>query len=166
MALSISLGLGAEVPVSDTSRARREGSVQMHHGVLPATGMRGCGAQCAKRPRAFVGEDSAEAFDIGIDGHVERANCDSDIHGVPVSEEAPLLGQSFLGERLLCGHGRAEQRNDSEIRAVSGERRATPRTADVGARQSAFSEGAIGTHPSGVHEAKPRSMNVVHLLES
>ena len=136
----------------------------MHYGVLPTVGMRGYGTECAKRPRAFVGEGSAEAFDIGIDGHSERANRDSDIQCVSVSEETPLLGQSFLGERLLCGYGWAEQRNDPEIRAVPGERRTASGTTNAGARSSAFSEGAISTHPFGVQRAKPRSKNVVHLL--
>ena len=164
LALSISRSLGPEIPVSDTSWAGREGSVQMHYGVLPTVGMRGYGIECAKRPRAFAGEGSAEAFDIGIDGHSERENCDSDIQCVSVSEETPVLGQSFLGERLLCGYGWAEQRNDPEIRAVPGERRTASGTTNVGARSSAFSEGAISMHPFGVQRAKPRSKNVVHLL--
>ena len=136
----------------------------MHYGVLPTVGMRGYGTECAKRLRAFVGEGSAEAFDIGIDGLSERASRDSDIQCVSVSEETPLLGQSFLGERLLCGYGWAEQRNDPEIRAVPGERRTASGTTNAGARSSAFSEGAISTHPFGVQRAKPRSKNVVHLL--
>ena len=136
----------------------------MHYGVLPTVGMRGYGIECAKRPRAFAGEGSAEAFDIGIDGHSERENCDSDIQCVSVSEETPVLGQSFLGERLLCGYGWAEQRNDPEIRAVPGERRTASGTTNVGARSSAFSEGAISMHPFGVQRAKPRSKNVVRLL--
>ena len=164
LALSISRSLGPEIPVSDTSWAGREGSVQMHYGVLPTVGMRGYGIECAKRPRAFAGEGSAEAFDIGIDGHSERENCDSDIQCVSVSEETPVLGQSFLGERLLCGYGWAEQRNDPEIRAVPGERRTASGTTNVGARSSAFSEGAISMHPFGVQRAKPRSKNVVRLL--
>ena len=67
----------------------------MHYGVLPTVGMRGYGTECAKRPRAFVGEGSAEAFDIGIDGHSERANRDSDIQCVSVSEKTPYWGNHF-----------------------------------------------------------------------
>ena len=67
----------------------------MHYGVLPTVGMRGYGIECAKRPRAFAGEGSAEAFDIGIDGHSERANRDSDIQCVSVSEKTPYWGNHF-----------------------------------------------------------------------
>ena len=72
----------------------------MHHGILPAAKVRSSGIERAGRPCAFVGKDTAEIIGIGIDGHVERTNRDKAIQRISVSQEAPLLGQSFLGEGL------------------------------------------------------------------
>lgn len=68
---------------------------------LPAIGLRGGGVECTGRPCAFVGKGTAEDIGVKFDGHIERANGDQAVQCIPVSEEAPLLGQSFLGERLL-----------------------------------------------------------------
>ena len=73
----------------------------MHHDILPAVKVRSGGIECAVRPCAFVGKDTAAVIGIGIDGHAERTNSDKAIQRIPVSQEAPLLGQSFLGKGLL-----------------------------------------------------------------
>ena len=73
----------------------------MHHGILPAVKVRSSGIERAGRSCAFVGKDTAEIIGIGIDGHVERSNGDKAVQCISVSQEAPLLGQSFLGEGLL-----------------------------------------------------------------
>ncbi len=73
----------------------------MCNGVLPAVGLRGVGIECTSGSCAFVGEDSAEDIGIKFDGHIERANGDQVVQCISVSEEAPLLGQSFLGKGLL-----------------------------------------------------------------
>ena len=41
LALSTSPGMGTEIPLPDTVRASKARCLQMHHGVLPAAGMRG-----------------------------------------------------------------------------------------------------------------------------
>ena len=120
--------MGTEVPIPDTARAGRARGIQMHHGILPAVGMRSSRVERSGRPRASFGQDSAEALGIGLDGNIEGSNGDQAVQCLPVSKEAPLLGQSFLGAGLLRGHGRPEQLNDSEIRKVPGKGRATSGT--------------------------------------
>jgi hypothetical protein len=39
VALSISLGMGSEIPIPCSERSGREGGIQVCDGVLPATGM-------------------------------------------------------------------------------------------------------------------------------
>ena len=74
----------------------------MRHDILPAVKVRSSGIERTGRSCAFVGKDTAAAIGIGIDGHVERSNSDKAVQRISVSQEAPLLGQSFLGEGLLC----------------------------------------------------------------
>ena len=105
MALSIPPGMGAEIPVPNNARAGRERSVQVCNGVLPAIWLRSNGTECTSGSCAFAGEGSAE------------------------------LGQSLLGQRVLRGYGRAEQRDDTKIREVPREGRNASATASIESRE-------------------------------
>ena len=165
MALSIPLGMGAEIPVQNDARAGRERSAQVCNGVLSATGLRSVGTEYTSRSCALAGKGSTEAVYFGADGRPERTYCDTAVQRIPIYTEEALLGQSLLGQRVLRGYGRAEQRDDTKIREVSREGRNASATASIESRErSAFSEGALGVPPYGGHKAKPRSTNVVCLL--
>lgn len=73
----------------------------MRDGVLPAVRMRSRGIERTGGSCASVGKDTAEIIDVGVDGYLERPNGDKAVQYVSVSQETPLLGQSFLGEGLL-----------------------------------------------------------------
>jgi hypothetical protein len=88
----------------------------MRDDIEPAVRVRSIGIERAGGSCALVGKGATEIIGIRLDGHIERSDGDKVVQRISVSEEAPLLGQSFLGKRLLCWHGRAEQRNDPEIR--------------------------------------------------
>ena len=50
--------------------------------------------------------DSAKVFGIGCYGDVERQDCDKDVSDISGDEKEAVLGESFLGERILCEHDR------------------------------------------------------------
>ena len=49
-----------------------------------------------------AGEGAAEGFDLGIAGCGKREGSAEDVYALSVFEAKALLGQSFLGEGLLC----------------------------------------------------------------
>ena len=167
MALSIPPGLGAEVSVSNAARADWQGSAEMRNDILSAVGMRDRGDEHSGGSRAFVSKGAAEDVNLGLNGRPERAYRDTALQRIFVYTEEALLGQSLLGQRVLRGYGRAEQRDDTKIREVPRKGRNASATASIESRErSAFSEGALGVPPYGGHKAKPRSTNVVCLLRA
>ena len=46
--------------------------------------------------------DCAEVFGVGSDGNVEGEDGDQDVPEFSWDEEETILGESFLGERILC----------------------------------------------------------------
>src|SRR5258708_13608206 len=104
----------------------------MCDGVWPADGLRGCKTQCSAGPCASFGEHCAEAIGIRVDGRPERTYRHTNFYGLSIFEEETVLGQSFLGKGLLRRFGRLEQRDDSKVRSVPGERRAASRAASIG----------------------------------
>ena len=81
----------------------------MHDGVLSAVRMRDRGDERSGGSCAFIGEGSAEAIDLEADGRPERTYRDTVIHGVPDVAQEAILGQSFLGERVLRRYGRSQR---------------------------------------------------------
>ncbi len=63
--------------------------------------MSGNRIECAARSCASAGEGAAKGVDIEVAWCGERKNCTADIHEISVPTEQTILGQSFLGERLL-----------------------------------------------------------------
>src|SRR5512139_3727198 len=104
MALSVSCCMGTEVSVSDLNRGCEGRSRSWGPGDLRVCGMRGDGAECAAGSRASGSDDSAEGVDIRSAGAIEGSDLDEVVSPVSVFEEEALLGQSFLGQGLLCGH--------------------------------------------------------------
>ena len=165
MALSIPHDLGAEISVSDAAGADRQGSTEMRDGVLSAIGMRDSGDEHSGRPCALVGEGAAEDVNFGVNGRPEGTNRNSVVQSVSDVTQEALLGQSLLGQGVLRGHGRSGQRYDKKVRAVSREGRIASAAASTGTwTRRAFYEGPLSVPPSGGHKAKPRSTNVVCLL--
>ena len=58
--------------------------------------------ECSKRSCACDLGDSAEVCGVGSDGDVEREDGDQDVSEFSGDEEEAILGESFLGERILC----------------------------------------------------------------
>ena len=133
MALSIPSGMGAEISVSDAAWADRQGGAEMCDGILSADGMRDSGDECAGGSCAFVGKGAAEVVDFGVDGRPERTHGDSDVYAVPDVTQEALLGESFLGQRVLRRYGWTERGHDSKIRAVSREGGVASAAASIGA---------------------------------
>ena len=46
----------------------------------------------------------AEVFSVRSDGDVEGKDGDQDVSDISGDEEEAVLGESFLGERVLCEH--------------------------------------------------------------
>ena len=64
-----------------------------------------CGVKCTAGSRAFIGEGAAQGIDIEADGSGEGPNGATVIQQVPTVAAEAILGQSLLGEGILCGYG-------------------------------------------------------------
>ena len=124
--------MGSEVPISDASGSDWSGGATVRDDVLSAVGLYDRGDQCAGRSRAPAGEGAATAIGIGADGGPERTYCDTVVQRISEFAQEAVLGQSFLGEGLLRGHGGAERGDGSEVRPVPGERGARPTAPSIG----------------------------------
>ena len=109
MALSISPGVGAEIPVPDVARSDRQRGAKVRDDVLSAAWLRDCGGERPGRPCALAAEGAAEVVDIGADGGPERTYRDSTVQHISEFAKEAVLGESFLGERILRRYGRTQQ---------------------------------------------------------
>ena len=62
--------------------------------------------ECSEGSRAYDIGNPAEVFSVRSDGDVERQDGDQDVSEISGDEEEAVLGESFLGERVLCEHDR------------------------------------------------------------
>ena len=74
----------------------------MRDHIQPAVRVRSSGIECAGGSRTLIGKGATEIIGIGLDGRIERSDGDKIVQRISVSQETALLGQSFLGEGLLC----------------------------------------------------------------
>ena len=81
----------------------------------------GGGAECAVGSCACSVDDPAEGIDIRSAGAGEGADLDEVVSPVSVFEEEAILGQSFLGHRLLCGHCGVRCGHDTPVCPLPGE---------------------------------------------
>ena len=90
--------------VSVSSLAGREGKVcgGKREDVVWVERVGSGGVECSKGSRACDFGDSAEVFSVGRDGNVEGEDGDQDVSEISRDEEEAVLGESFLGERVLC----------------------------------------------------------------
>lgn len=128
---------------------------------MPDSGVERSAGSCAS-----VGTSTAEDIDFQVDGSSEGEDGLEAIYQVSVFKEEAVLGQSFLGEGILCGYGRAERGDDTEVCKVSGEARAEAVEFEVfeminrGTTPGpAFSEGWLCVPPYTGLKASPRSKN-------
>ena len=75
----------------------------------------------------YGSDNTTEAGCSRIDGNNERENGDSRFPASEKPSNKTVLGKSFLEPRLLCHDGRDRRRKDTEVRKVSGRRRAAQR---------------------------------------
>jgi len=120
MALPVSHCMGSEVSVSDPGGGGERGRRGVDSCDMWVCWLRGSGAQCATGPRASGFDDSTEGIRIGVDGTFKGADIDEDVPSVPAAPQEALLGQSFLGQRILCGHGGLGCGHDTEVCPLPG----------------------------------------------
>jgi hypothetical protein len=119
MALSVSRSVGSEVQISNIDGADKGKRASWDPGDMWVLWMRGDRAKRTGGPCTSGGDGTTEAIDIGLAREIEGAECDAIVSPVSALEEETLLGQPFLGERILCGHSRLGCRNDPQVCAVS-----------------------------------------------
>ena len=155
MALSVSCCMGTEVSVSDFDRNGKAGGGGWDTGDLWVCGQRGGGAECAARSRAPGCDDSAEGVDIRVAGPVERADIDEAVPPVSVFEEEAVLGQSFLGQGLLRGHGGVGCGHDTQVCPLPGEEGAAVGAVAAVRLSLNIAAQLTGPAPSGGDFSKP-----------
>jgi len=120
LALSVPYRVGSEIQAPGIEREGGEGGVELHTGVCREVGLQHSGIERATRPCASVGTGATESIHLESDGDPEGSNSDQDIQEVSISEAEAILGQSFLGTGILCGHRRLRQGDDNEVREIPG----------------------------------------------
>ena len=158
--------MGTEVSVSGTEGSDRRGGIELYSGILWSDGLSDIGVERSAGSRASVGTSTAEDIDIEADGGSKRQDGLEDVFQVSVFKEEAVLGQSFLGEGILCGYGRAERGDDTEVCKVSGEAGTEAIEFEVSGIINngttpgpAFSEGWLCVPPYRGLKASPRSKN-------
>ena len=73
----------------------------------------------SKRSCALACDGATESVDIRILGHDQGTQSNSHAEPLTGFKAKTLLGESFLGQRLLCRHGRVGCRDDSQVRKIS-----------------------------------------------
>ena len=86
--------------------------------------LRGRGIECAAGPRASDRNGTPEDRNIHIDGPIEGSELDADISAIPAFKEAGLLGQPFLGKRVLRRYGGFGCGHDTQVCPLPGKERA------------------------------------------
>lgn len=120
MALPVSHCMGAKVSVSDPGGGSARGCRVVDSSDMRIRRLRGGGVERAAGPRASGFDDSAEGVRIGVDGSSQGSDIDEDVPSVSATEEETLLGQSFLGQGVLRGHGRLGCGHDTEVCPLPG----------------------------------------------
>jgi len=123
MALSVPRGVGSKVPVPDLNRDGKGVFGSGHPGDLWICWVRSSRIERASGSCASGVDDSAEGIGIGVAGAFEGADIDEDVPAVPAFEEEALLGESLLGQRLLCRHGGIGCGHDTEVCPLPGKER-------------------------------------------
>jgi len=155
MALSVSCCLGTDVSVSDPNRSGKAGRRSRDPGDLRVCGIRGRGAECAAGSCASGGDDPAEGIDIGVAGPVEGSDVDGVVPPVSVLEEKAVLGQSFLGQGLLCGHSGIGCGHDTQVCPLPGEEGAAVGAAATVRLEIIIAAQLTGPAPSGGRALSP-----------
>ena len=123
MALSVPHSLGTEISFPNIDGCDWGFGPRRDTSDLRIYWVRGGRVERAKRPRASVGHGTAEGVDFGSDGTSQGTDGDEGIPSVPRTEEKALLGQSFLGQGILCRHNWSGCRNDPKVCPTSGAER-------------------------------------------
>jgi len=115
VALSVSCCVGAKVSVPDIDRSDKGSCRSRDPSDLRVCGLRSDRVERTARSCASAGDDPAEGVDIGFAGAIEGAELDEAVPPVSVFEEEAVLGESFLGQGLLCGHRGFGYGHDTQV---------------------------------------------------
>ena len=155
MALSVPRCLGAEIPVSDFDRCGERGHRKRDTSHLRFCRLRGGGVERSSGPCALGVDGSSQGGDIATDGSSEGADLDAIVSSVSAIEEEAILGQSFLGQRLLCGHGGSGCGNDTQVCALSREEGTAAGAAAVDRLRVMLTAQLLGPPPLGAGPCPP-----------
>ena len=112
--------MGSEIPVSNPGGRGQRGCCGGDSSDMWICRLRSGGTECAAGPRASGVDDPAEGIGIGIDGAVKGSDVDEDVPSVSATQEEAVLGQSFLGQRVLRGYGGIGCGHDTKVCPLSG----------------------------------------------
>jgi hypothetical protein len=120
MALSVSCCMGTEVSFPDTDRSGKAGRRSRYSGNLRVCGLRVDRIECAARSRAPGGDGATEGIGVASVGPIKGSDIDEIVSPVSIFEKETILGQSFLGQGLLCGHRRVGCGYDAQVCPLPG----------------------------------------------
>ncbi len=122
MALSVSHCMGAQVSVSNIDRSHKRSCGRRYSGHLWFCRLRSCGTERAVGSCTFGCDDSTEGIDFRIVGTAQGPDIDANVSSVSAFEKETVLGQPFLGQRLLCRHHWIGCGHDTQVCPLSGEK--------------------------------------------
>ena len=121
--------------------------------------MRGDRAECATGSCASGTDGTAEGVYIPAVRAFEGSDIDAFVSSVPVSEEKALLGQSFLGQRLLRRHSWIGRGHDTQVCPLPGEEGSPTGTAAIDRLRLVLTAQLIGPPPLGAGPCPPYGGN-------
>ena len=154
MALPISYCLGAQIPVPDIEWWGWNWSWAVYPCIFGTETVWGYWAQYLDRPCASSCNGAAEDIDIGFCGHGKRPDGHPRVQQVSTIEDTSLLGQSVLGQRVLCRHRGSGWRENSPICEVPGGQRTQGRAKKFILKHM---WGQLSLPPQGARQTNPLS---------
>ena len=127
MGMQIPSGLVSEVSLQDFEWGCGQISSRDHQATVRVEEGRDFGWQCTDRPHPFGLVDTAEVFGFRVRRVCERQECNQDFRYASRAEAA-VLGQTFLGERVLCQHSRSGRGPNPQVCAVAVKKRSNHRS--------------------------------------
>lgn len=93
-----------KISVSDSPRGSGYRRGRVYSDLYRTAEMYDSRVEYTTRSRTFASTDPTQDFGIKLRGDSQRANGHQDFESVPQTAAKTILGQSFLGSRLLCGY--------------------------------------------------------------
>lgn len=131
IALSVSSGMGTEIPISGVDRWTEGGRGERDPSHLRFCRLRIGEVERSTLPRPPENDGATQAGGIAIDGSAEGPDIDALVSPVPEFEEEAILGQTFLVPRVRRRHGRPECGHDTKVCPLSGKEGTATRAASI-----------------------------------